>query len=393
MKIQPQFRPDKGPGIHRRTGLLWIVTRVIGLICIFVLFGCLGGGCPFAPAGGGSGTGTTRGIHIESIAGEYATAFVTHGETVIIPVSVEPLGGEIPGETVVVTPSSVDPAVTFYPASISVTLPEFDSKTYISFVATVNPGTEAGYRTFFATRTRGVGANGTDPRDIKAEKSFKVVPNLVSVEITPVDSTIQQGQSRDFTLSILPRGLTQGDVTLKTHFYTRTDKIDRTPSEFDVTLVQGSTTPVLRTITLAAHEDARLGPDQIWVDLADGFEVSSCDFRVLPAGGGDPTFEISATPLEVTTPTNVLSAQSVQFTVSSVNGFSGPVKITYVVDGYAAVSPSDNNFEVNVTPTTPATFSKRFYLYGTGGQVPITFNATDIPYTTTKGVTINVKVP
>lgn len=111
---------------------------------------------------------------------------------------------------------------------------------------------------------------------------------------------------------------------------------------------------------------------------------------------GEPDFAITAVPLEVTVGNGISQdpATRVAFTVRSINGFTGQVTITWVTDGGASPQPNDNSFFVNVAPNAPATFERHFYRYTTGNEeIPITFNATDNPFTKTRGVTINVKHP
>jgi len=108
---------------------------------------------------------------------------------------------------------------------------------------------------------------------------------------------------------------------------------------------------------------------------------------------GIPDFTISARPLEVTVANNLFS-QDVRFTVSSVNGYSGPVKITWVVDGPVSPSPDTNDFTGTVTPAAPFRFTRKMYRYATHTvAIPITFNATDVPFSQPRSVTINVKHP
>lgn len=202
----------------------------------------------------------------------------------------------------------------------------------------------------------------------------------LSVSFAPTSVSMQPGQSRTVTISF--------SASEPGIYPVRVDipGLTVTPTTFNVDLNgPGSAT---RDVVVTAAIGTSL--DTYTMSVGDVLSV----YGTLPitVTDGNPDFTISATPLEVTIPNNVPTTD-VRFTVSSLNGYSGTVKITWVADGDVSPSPGDNDFTGTISPTTPFTFTRKMYRYAThNNDIPLVFNATDVPYTgKQKSVTINIR--
>ncbi len=477
-----------------------LARRLINWLCVITVIGCTcnGGDDDISS----SPLPKPFGLVLESATGHFRLQAVTPGMTFTMPVAVRTIDNEAGGSDAVVTPFG-PVGTTFNPPTRTVTLPPGNRKAYVTFEVTVGASTPYGLGQFGARRTGPLSSAAylVDSQDLN------IVRDLVKVAITPANLEVMAGTSRDFTLAILPEGNTQGNVTLTLGDSPVNSGVTLSPASLVVNLSRGSTVPVMRTVRVTAAQSAEVQTHRFQVSVNTGFEVASVLYKVVnpnatptfaitanptsvsvpnlqvstdsieftvtsvngfngnvtvnysspgrviepspnvagfsvavipgnpgkftrrfqrnvshqnpvpitftarnadltisksvtvtinPATTGTPTFAISAYPMEVTVANGVSQdpATLVSFTVSSVNGFTGPIKITWITDGGVSPQPNNNDFVVNVTPSTPANFTRHFYRFTTGTEpIPITFNATDIPFTTAKDVTINVKHP
>jgi hypothetical protein len=201
----------------------------------------------------------------------------------------------------------------------------------------------------------------------------------ISVSVEPEHPTMVPGETKTLHLTFLPG--TDGTFPIRCGL----TGLTVTPPTFDITF--HGKDPVTQDVVI----NAPLGTPSGTYDLEIGDQLDVYRTVHIVVSDGTPDFAITATPTEVSAAPNGMS-EKVTFTVSSVNGFSGPVKITWVADGGASPSPNDNDFTGTVTPSTPYKFELNMYRYATySTDIPIVFNATDIPFTKQHSVTINVK--
>lgn len=221
----------------------------------------------------------------------------------------------------------------------------------------------------FVAGCRGVGGGfGGEPIEV----SFDPDPlTLNPGETKPVTVRIRRGSDSNnipFSLRASAAGLS---VTPATFVADLTD-VAETTQVVQVTAPIGSAGPYTMLIGNSITVAARLP-----ITVAGG-------------GGGTSDFAITATPMDVYV-ANGGTSGDVQFTVSSVGGFTGTVMITWVVDGGAEPAPNTNNFTGTVSPTTPFTFTRRMFRSSLDGDtVPVVFSATDVPFTKQRSVTVNV---
>jgi hypothetical protein len=78
----------------------------------------------------------------------------------------------------------------------------------------------------------------------------------------------------------------------------------------------------------------------------------------------------------------------VGFNVTSLGNFSGTVTINFEADGEATVIPLTEPITVNVTPSTPGTFTRRFELFQST-PVRVTFTAQSGAITHDTVITLN----
>lgn len=144
---------------------------------------------------------------------------------------------------------------------------------------------------------------------------------------------------------------------------------------------------VLQDLTVTAPASVSHG--SYTLEVGDSFSVF--DDVEVNVNDGSPDFQIRASKNEVTIPNNT-NSEDIQFEVVSLNGFSGDVKITWVSDGDVSPFPGTNDFVGNVTPSQPFVFFRKMYRYAIHNDpIPLEMNATDIPFTKFRGVTITIK--
>jgi hypothetical protein len=136
--------------------------------------------------------------------------------------------------------------------------------------------------------------------------------------------------------------------------------------------------------------DASVAGEYRVVVSGAGAESNPLNFMVTNPTGS-PTFNLTATPQTISGPDGELSEQMIDFAVTSVNGFTGPVVVQYTPGVAMSTEPARNGFTVNVVPGQPATFSQRFRRAGyPGGPETMTWTATHAASSTTKQVVISV---
>jgi hypothetical protein len=151
--------------------------------------------------------------------------------------------------------------------------------------------------------------------------------------------------------------------------------------------VNHSTEALRLNLPFTISGTAELGAHTVTVTNNVGVS-NALTFTVTP-GTSNPDFAIVASPTDITANDTDFSAP-VEFTVSSIDGFSGPVLITYNSDTGIEVD-RPNNQTVNVPANGQVKFLVRFKTYLTQpGPAPMTFNATDDPFTKTRTATVNV---
>ncbi len=366
-------------------------TRALWAIFLLATLGCFGGNNPLncdrekefpppPPSGLFLGTATTG----------FTRADSARAETFTLPVMVQTLSGESAGDVVTVTPTPVT-GVTYYPPSADVTLAQLGMRVPVTFSATVSPTAPYGALSLGASRTSD--SSSADDSQLRDSTTTQVVANLISVSITPANVSFPKGTNKQFTLSILPRGNTQGNQTLKVSYASTHGAVTLTPATFVINLVQGSTTPLERVVTVSTTD---LAPERIYelsAYINNTYRVARNNFTLNGDTGGAPSFRIVASPTQVTTANHVPSS-NVTFTVTSLNGFTGQVKVSWQADSEVTPMPGDNDFIVNVQPAIPATFTRQFYRYlEDNSPAHVTFSAEDIPFTVRKGTTITINHP
>lgn len=202
----------------------------------------------------------------------------------------------------------------------------------------------------------------------------------LSVSFSPTSVSMQPGQSRTVTITF-----SAGEPGI---YPVRVDVPGLTvsPTTFNVDLNGGG------SATQDVVVSAAIGTSLDTYTMSVGDVLSVYGTLPITVTDGNPDFTLTATPLEVTIPNNVPTTD-VRFTVASVNGYTGEVKITWVADGDVSPSPGTNDFTGTISPSTPFTFTRKMYRYAThNNDIPLVFNATDVPYTgKQKSVTINIK--
>ena len=120
---------------------------------------------------------------------------------------------------------------------------------------------------------------------------------------------------------------------------------------------------------------------------------ASSVYKTLPVtvANTEPDFMISAAPTLVSVPPNSMS-ENVNFTVTSINGFSGPVKVSWSTEGQVTPSPDNNDVTASISPSNPYTFTRKMYRFATHNlDIPVIFKVEDIPFTKQRSVTITVR--
>lgn len=331
--------------------------RALQLVGVFTAFGCMGGNCFSGSSGDTYVPPPGTGLELFHTSEEWDTEKVyTRGESFQFQAKVIPITGEVLGETVTVTPE-VPTGCTVTPATRDVVLTA--APVMADFTLTIAENAPATDDPIIVNRTEAA-PGSIDTRATNDSAPFKLVEQLVTATLSPTNLNIALGGNGTVTLSVLPRGSTSGTVRLFSVL--NTNGLDVTPAAFNVNLVRGSTTPVLVTLT-ATSTGASSDSGELIITTADSVKVAQ---SIVSAGDNQPSFEFSATPTFVTTPNNELSSL-VTFRLQTIRNFSGPVVINYSVQGYGAVSPTDNNFTVNLTGGSQV-FTKKFYRYETSSN-------------------------
>lgn len=309
---------------------------------------------------------------------------LANSEEVTITVRTSRAAGEQVGQNVTVTPTVSDGA-TITPTTRTVALAEGDATT--TFVARTPA---EGYSSFAIVATRTDHSTLTDKSAFRGSAASQVVPNLVAMTFDPTSLVVNRGGSATFDAHVLPRGNTRGAVTLG--FDVGGQGVTCTPAQFVVNLTEGSTTPVTQRLTVAANTNAPLGPMNLFGYVRSG--VTKQQITTYPlainAGSGTPHFTFTATPSQVTSAMYQQSAP-VTYTLTSVNGFIGSVVVSQQADGEVGISPTSDDETFAVSPTAPATFTRRFTRYYGQGDIRITFTATHAASSTSRTVVTTVK--
>lgn len=307
----------------------------------------------------------------------------THGETFQVPVTARTLtSGEV-GTQSVITPDPIE-GVTFSPASATVTMPGLLNTTSFTFEATIADDAPSGTPNLRFSRS----GPPEESARLQTSTSLAIVPNLVAVTMTP-SLSVRQGHSNSLTVSMLPRGNTEGPISFSV---SQTTSFTISPSQFTANFIRNSSTPIVQMINVTVGPNVQVGTYYLLHLTQGSREVGSCGITVT-ADTGEPTFEIIATPATVTGANHTMTPEVV-FTVRSLNGFSNNVKVTWLTDGSVSPSPSTNDFVLAISPTQPRTFNRRFYRYSEGTENEyITFNVTDLSLSIQKSVTITVRHP
>lgn len=376
---------------HVAAKLRITATRALWAMFLLATLGCFGGNNPLncdrekefpppPPSGLLLSTATTAFTRVDS----------ARGESFTLPVMVQTLPQETPGDVVTVTPNPVN-GVSFYPPSADVTLGPRGNRVPVTFSATIT--TTAPYGALALGATRNTYATGIAGNQVSDSTTTEVVANLIAVTITPANVTFPKGTSKQFTLSILPRGNTQGTQTLKVSYASTHGAVTLSPTSFVINLVQGSTTPLERTVTV---NTTNVAPERIYelsAFINNTYRVARTNFTLNGDTGGAPSFRIVATPTEVTTANHVPSS-NVTLTVTSLDGFAGQVKVSWQADSEVTPMPGDNDVIVNVQPSIPAVLTRQFYRYLEDNRVAhVTFTAEDIPFTMSKSTVVTIRHP
>lgn len=327
--------------------------RFVNTCCILVIAGCTCNG------GQVGGIVPPNGLELENASGAFRLLAATNGQTFSMPVSVRRIDDEMDGESVTITPFG-PPGCTFDPPTRTVDLPAANAKLYTSFDVRVGDRTALGIQEFGARRT------STEP--LHSERfvdnaELNIIANLVRVSITPTDAEVLAGTSAEFTLSILPLGNTQGPVELTMRDSPTNGGVSLSPTVVTANLTKGSTVPVVKKVIVTAGPNAQVQTHRLSASVNSTFEVGALAYKVINPSA-TPSFTITANPTSVATANQTLSADSVEFTLTSVNGFSGNVTVNYSSpQNSIEPSPSTNGFTVAVIPGNPGKFTRKFWRY------------------------------
>lgn len=201
----------------------------------------------------------------------------------------------------------------------------------------------------------------------------------ISVRATPETLSMRPGETKTVRLEFFPGE--DGTHAIRAN----APNLSVSPANFNVEF--NGPASVVQDVEITAATSTSLG--EYTLSIGTQLEV----YRTVPitVTDGVPDFVITASPEVVSVPPNTMS-NNVVFTVSSRNGFSGPVKVTWVADGGATPSPNDNDFTGTVTPSAPFRFTRKMYRFATHSvDIPISFNVTDVPFTKQRSVTVTVK--
>ncbi|MEQ1932404.1 MAG: hypothetical protein ABL962_00800 [Fimbriimonadaceae bacterium] len=229
-----------------------------------------------------------------------------------------------------------------------------------------------------------VGAGGCPGTPMPFVREFDV-----TATVTPSIVTLQPGQSVSLRVEV-DGGGGSGDVDTRVTAKESNDPnktLPCTPSDFVSQI--GLTAPHVQDVNVSVPTGT--APGQYDFKVFDDHGSIGTATIIVSNGTAGGSFSFTATPLEVSTKTNVNSSD-VTFTVTSVGGFSGQVTVNWVADGDASPFTGENNFVGTVTPSTPWVFKRKMYRWATHAEdIPINFNVTNLANTIERSVVINVK--
>lgn len=121
--------------------------------------------------------------------------------------------------------------------------------------------------------------------------------------------------------------------------------------------------------------------------------LDTAEIVVSEATGG-PAFTFTASRRTVSTVPTVFSPP-VTFTLTSVNGFAGDVSVNWVEEeGVVSDNPVPKPLVVSLSPTTPRTFTRRFYRFAEHqNPLDVVFTATSGSVVRTVPITVNYGTP
>jgi hypothetical protein len=369
---------------RQRYSAIRTICAAVGLAVILA--------CGQGPGTGGDHYSGPPGLAIASSTGVWVNVRnYAPGENFQLPIAVMLLPGEQPGDSVTVTPGAPH-GVTVSPPSIVTTLPAGGGKTYITFTASVESNALQDSTLITANRTFGQGSTINQSLAVYAEAPLNIVEDLVDVTLTPPAASVAPGGFVDFDLAILPRGNTHGDVAIYPAMHVSGPGPEGwtvTPDVLHVNMVQGSSVPVHRTVRLAAlNSGAEAG--QFRIGLGYGVVVATANIGV---STGVPTFTFSATPTVVYS-ANGVESNSVEFSVESINGLAGVVRITSEADGEVSEVPSIGEVLVTLQAGDPPhTFTRKYARYYGTEPNHVTYTANHAGSGITRTVTITVRDP
>ena len=219
-----------------------IVVFAFSLLLLFVLPGCLFDHPPETEP-----PVATSALTLEYPDGSTQTN-ATQGETIKVKIKFK-IGFNDDGKTILVSLSTAQQGLTFDGVTTPLSL-HGAIGTVVTAEANVKVAANAvaGIRTIKAK---------VDDRSDDSAALLDVLDNLVSVTITPASSNIPLGGSKDYVLSILPRGGTVGPIVLTTAV--QRAGVSVSPKTFAPVMLFHSLTPVLQTVTVSAATAALLG--------------------------------------------------------------------------------------------------------------------------------------
>lgn len=202
----------------------------------------------------------------------------------------------------------------------------------------------------------------------------------LDVSFNPASVNLRPGESQD--VQVMVSANMAGIYPLRVN----APGVTVSPANFTATFDTGLT-PVVQVLTITAPAGNSAG--NYTLEIGDVLKVYGS--MAIAINDGTPDFAITASRELVSVQNNVMS-DDVDFTVTSLNGYTGTIKITWVADGDVSPSPSDNDFTGTVSPTAPFKFKRKMYRYAThGDDIPLVFNATDVPYTKQRSVTVTIR--
>lgn len=229
-------------------------------------------------------------------------------------------------------------------------------------------------------------SSGTGLRTLRLVKGAGESSNAILCTFTPdptlpvIDSITPNSGYRGSTVNVIIRGTALTGCTIR----------DLSPNIIIQNEIVRSDTEIEADFAIASN--ATLQPINVW--LYKGNRQSNALPFTARQSTGTPDFDITATPGAVTV-ANGISSTPVTFNVTSLNGYAGPVKVTWAADGDVSPQPNTNDFTLSLTANGTQTFTRTFYRFTTGNEeIPCVWNVTDIPFTgKQKSTTVTVRHP